>query len=147
MKRHKPPIKLEPATFNGESWIFTVPVKTRSEMNRSRVEHWGSIKRRRDEHHKIAALCVTSCLPTRVRRAIRDRHHDMKLIRQGGRPMDPDNLAASMKYVQDGITRAIGIDDGSKRLNISYAQKPDNKTVRGVMVIFTERAGEEGEAV
>lgn len=143
-RRKQPPIKIEPAIFNGESWSFFIPVQTRSEMNLR--EHWAAKAKRAKAHQEIAALCVTSCLLTRVRRAIRDRHHDMMLIREGGRPMDPDNLAASMKHIQDGITRAIGIDDGSKRLNISYAQLPDNKTVRGVLVIVTERSGEEGEA-
>lgn len=136
MKQRKPPIKFEPAAWNGEAWVFTVPVQTRSEMNLR--EHWAAKAKRAKGQRELAALCTAS-LPAEVRRAIRFGDHAMQLTRLGGRAMDPDNLAASMKFVQDGITRAIPIDDGSKRLTISYSQTPDNKTVRGVIVIITER--------
>lgn len=45
------------------------------------------------------------------------------LTRIGPKPLDPDNLAASFKAVQDGIAQFFGVDDGSDAWTWVYAQE------------------------
>ena len=52
------------------------------------------------------------------------------LTRIGARKLDSDNLARSMKAVRDGIADALGIDDGSDRIEWKYAQEKGKYAVK-----------------
>lgn len=140
MKRSsRKPAQLTPRVLSFGPGMFEIeiPVMTKSEMNLR--EHWAAKAKRTKGQREIASLSVATLMPGPVRRAIRLGHLTIvTFTRLGGREMDRDNLAASMKHVQDGVFQAIGLDDGSKRTETRYEQEPDNKTVRGVRVRFVE---------
>lgn len=47
------------------------------------------------------------------------------LTRLGGKRLDSDNLARSMKAVQDAVAEWLGIDDGDERIEWKYEARPD----------------------
>ena len=55
------------------------------------------------------------------------------LTRIAPRDLDTDNLASGLKAVRDGVADALGMDDGSSRIEWRYAQerrKPGEYAVR-----------------
>src|SRR5262245_66553481 len=87
---------------------FTMPVRVVSEANMR--EHWRKKHNRKKKQQ--AALQETLIntgavlLPCTVR-----------LIRIGPRKLDSDNLAGSLKHVQDVIERKLVLEDGDERVN------------------------------
>jgi hypothetical protein len=58
------------------------------------------------------------------------------LTRIGPRVLDPGNLEASFKHIQDGVADWLGIDDGDKRLTWRYEQRREGaKTYAAEVVI------------
>jgi hypothetical protein len=59
----------------------------------------------------------------------------VRLVRVGGKRLDPDNLARSLKAVQDVVAdNLLGCDDGdASRVRWSYHQRPGWKA--GVMIV------------
>jgi len=104
---------------------FTMPVKLVSEANQR--EHWRTKhNRKKKQQAALQDTLVGSgavALPCVVR-----------LIRIGPRRLDSDNLAGSMKHVQDEMARYIGVDDGDERIKWEYAQVPVGKRVYQVRV-------------
>ncbi len=45
------------------------------------------------------------------------------LTRIAPRDLDTDNLASGLKAVRDGVADALGVDDGSSRIEWRYAQE------------------------
>lgn len=106
---------------------FNIHVKTVSEANASRCEHWGSKKKRKDIQrnagymHMLAKVNENNIMAsTLLCDAITIR---MTRCAKGNRQMDSDNLAGSMKYIRDGIAKALKTDDGDKRLTWVYEQE------------------------
>jgi len=97
---------------------YIVAVTTVSEMNAH--EHW-RVRQKRAKAQRLAARLATASarnlaalrLPLRI-----------TLTRCSPRFLDSDNLVASQKHVRDGITDALGLDDGDPRLNWLYEQRP-----------------------
>jgi len=55
------------------------------------------------------------------------------LTRIAPRALDSDNLASGLKAVRDGVADALGVDDGTSRIEWRYAQergKPGEYAVR-----------------
>lgn len=55
------------------------------------------------------------------------------LTRIAPRALDTDNLASGLKAIRDGVADALGVDDGSSRIQWRYAQergKPGEYAVR-----------------
>ena len=51
--------------------------------------------------------------------------YEITITRHGKRKLDSDNLAASAKFVRDGIADALGIDDGDDEMATwLYRQEP-----------------------
>ena len=46
--------------------------------------------------------------------------YKITITRRGKRKLDSDNLAASAKFVRDGIADALGIDDGDEDIALWY---------------------------
>ncbi len=98
-----------------------------SEANRR--DHHMARHRRAKGQAAAVALALAPCprvpLPVRV-----------ALVRVGGRPLDPDNLAGGFKAVQDEVARWLGVDDGDRhRVRWNYRQRPAQAgEVRGVEV-------------
>ncbi len=136
-KRNKPePVVIREAVFKDGAWVFEVPTKTVSEMNR--IEHWGTKRRRASGQRQLAKLCCDVSLPSPVARSIRNGKHEIKLVRVGGKRMDDDNLASAMKHVRDGIADSVQVDDGSDRIKWKYDQLPDGSHKSSVFVYVRE---------
>jgi len=100
--------------------LVTLPIRTVSAMNTR--EHWAKRARRVKEQRNTTALVVAGhiahakgTLPGRLVVTLTRIG-----IRQG---LDGDNLQASMKAIRDGVADALGIDDGSDRIEWRYAQR------------------------
>ena len=56
------------------------------------------------------------------------------IVRHGKRKLDSDNLAASAKFVRDGVADALGIDDGDDSLATwHYMQEPGQYMVEVIL--------------
>lgn len=88
-------------------------------------EHWAARSKRARAQRAAAKLATMSALrktagywrgmPDTMRATI-------TITRSGPRKLDSDNLAASAKHVRDGVADALGVDDGSDRLDWKYDQ-------------------------
>lgn len=125
--------------MSGEQWLcalhFWLPIRTVSEANQR--EHW-SVKAKRKKQQTSSVALVT-----RGELAIRGMWDPgrwdgwpmrITLTRYGVRRLDADNLAGAFKGIQDGIAKALGVDDGDERLTWVYAQEKSNKLRIGVVV-------------
>jgi hypothetical protein len=63
---------------------------------------------------------------------------EITLTRIGVRRLDDDNLAGGFKACRDGVADWLGIDDGSPRLEWSYAQRkaPKGASLYGAEVVI-----------
>lgn len=107
----------------------TLPIRTESEANLR--EHWAKKHRRAKDQRGTARMILGQWRYSHLKRHAGS--FIINLVRIGQKPLDPDNLANSFKHVQDGIADAIGLDDGSARIEWSYAQekgKPKEYAVR-----------------
>lgn len=106
-----------------------LPIKTISEANRSREEHWGTRTKRKNSQKGIVKFGLYN-------RRVAIRGHEaytVTLTRIAPRVLDGDNLQRSFKAVRDQVAEEIGIDDGSNRIAWFYAQekgKPKEYAVR-----------------
>ena len=86
-----------------------MPIKTISEANRSRHEHWTKT-RKRIQGQKDAAYILT--LQALNEQGLGSPPWRTKFTRIAPDKLDPMvNLPGSMKAVEDGVCRALGIDD------------------------------------
>ena len=124
--------------------VFTVPVEIVSELNRR--DHW-AVKYRRATRQKRMAHAHTLKHAHRLRaraRADRDLCLLVKLVRimrRRQRPYDGDNLQSGFKAIRDGIAEALGIDDGSYRIDWQYDQERGDG--KGMVRIAIEEVGKE----
>ncbi len=112
------------------AWRLVVPVPglvVVSEANRR--DHHMARHRRAKAQAAAVGLALLGCprvaLPVRV-----------TLVRVGGKPLDPDNLAGGFKSVQDAVARWLEVDDGDHhRVRWNYHQRlARSGEVRGVEV-------------
>jgi crossover junction endodeoxyribonuclease RusA len=118
-----------------------VPVRTWSEANQR--GHWGKRARRAKKQREAARLLVRAArfaLP-------KSGNVRIMLTRIAPRALDSDNLASGLKAMRDGVADALGIDDGSGRIEWRCAQergRPGEYAVR-VQIhsqeIFTDQEG------
>lgn len=96
---------------------WRIPLRVVSEANLR--EHWAKSHKRKKHHRETSALICRSFM--------RDIHLPPKmrvtLTRYGKQTLDDDNLANGFKAVRDGIAEALGIDDGSDRIEWRYRQE------------------------
>lgn len=104
-----------------------LPIRTWSEAN-LRI-HWGKRARRAKKQRQAARLFVRAARPALpATGAIA-----VTLTRIAPRVLDTDNLASGLKAVRDGVADALGVNDGSSRIEWRYAQekgKPREYAVR-----------------
>ena len=91
---------------------------TVSEAN-TRDHHMARARRKR-EHTDTARAHVLSRM---ARHAPWSTPIQVTLTRIGAKRLDTDNLAGSLKGVQDGVALALGIDDGDPRIAWRYQQE------------------------
>lgn len=96
-----------------------LPLLTVSEANMR--EHWAVKAKRKKQHTQVAAMLTRSAFSGVVGKP--PLPLCITLTRHGKRRLDPDNLAGSFKGIQDGIAKALGVDDGDERLTWVYDQR------------------------
>lgn len=100
--------------------LVHLPIRTVSAMN-TREHHMA--RYRRTKAQRTAASLVVAGHIAHARRKLPGRLV-VTLTRIGIRQgLDGDNLQASLKAVRDGVADALGIDDGSDRIEWRYAQR------------------------
>lgn len=113
-----------------------VEVKTVSEANRSRHEHWSSINARASSQkeittYKLRAAYVRCPFPLPL---------VVKLTRRGARLLDDDNLRGALKAVRDAVARYLEVDDKhSEIVRYDYAQELAGKRPCGVTIEIAPR--------
>ena len=106
---------------------LTLPMRVVSEANMR--EHWARKAKRAKQQRWVAKMAVNrKPLPSAP-------GYTSTLTRLASRKLDSDNLAGAFKAVRDGIADALGIDDGSERLEWLYQQE---KAKRGSYAIRIE---------
>jgi hypothetical protein len=114
--------------------------------NRTSGEHWAARHKRRNNIHAVVDWEILAAGFARWRGVIggmlpeAPRYYTIHLTRRGAGTMDPDNLAASLKHVQDAVAMRLGLDDGSMYADWRYAQEKTPRGVYGVRICI-EPAG------
>lgn len=119
--------------------IIFMPILTRGETNVR--QHWGAKARRHKAQREAARLFMRDAQVRGLILVFSIKPTLITLTRQAmnKRPMDCDNLPASMKHVRDGIADAFGVDDGrGGGLNWSYAEHRTNKREQMGVVVTLE---------
>jgi hypothetical protein len=98
---------------------FQAPVKTVSEANQR--EHWAiKFHRKKTQQLEMLAALHNNLIGKRI-----EFPCVVRLTRIGPKALDSDNLAGSLKHVQDSIARKLGVDDGdTEKVRWEYAQFP-----------------------
>lgn len=107
-----------------------IPLATVSEANRASHEQWTK------RHRRARAQNETVIMHMLAHRAAWDRLRlplVVVLVRHGVGELDTDNLGASLKHVQDGVTDALGL-----YLPKSEGPRPHNQRAPGLAVPRTQ---------
>lgn len=101
-----------------------LPMELVNELNAR--EHWRRVSERKKKQREAAGMAVASHLDF-SRSSLPDSRYVVMLTRiigKHGREYDEhDGLRAAFKYVADGVSYALEIDDASKRIEWRYAQE------------------------
>lgn len=122
-----------------QSVAFILPIEIVSEANRR--DHWAAKYRRADKQKRMAHA-MTLKYARRLRdRAAADKGTRLlvkltRILRPRQRHFDDDNLQSGFKAIRDGVAKALGIDDGSDRIEWRYEQAKDMKAA--VVVEITD---------
>jgi hypothetical protein len=109
---------------------FTIPIRTISEANRSRQEHWGKASKRVKGQREAVGWCwqtIPQAQRLDIAGAVDNGGLMVKLIRVAPRDLDDDNLARSLKAVRDQVAKQLAIDDADPRLTFQYGQERGTK--------------------
>lgn len=99
--------------------VVELPIRTVSENNYR--EHWAVRHRRRKQQRLAAEKGVSPALGSIPGQG----DIKVRLVRISPKQLDGDNLQGALKAVRDGVSDAVGIDDGpNTRLKWFYGQEP-----------------------
>lgn len=94
---------------------FVIPIRTMTEANTG--GHWAVKAKRAKDQRGLGRLMFQSLHLKGLPKVV-------TLTRLAPRFLDGhDNLRSSIKHVVDGIADALGIDDGSNKVEWRYAQR------------------------
>lgn len=114
--------------------VVTVPgvkLKTPGNSGHGRGGHWAAAARLAKEHRALARL-YCSQLGADVKAALlAGARLKVRFVRVGGRKMDPTNVVAACKHLQDGLCDWLGVDDKSDWYDWQWpGQEPGEHGVR-----------------
>lgn len=95
-----------------------IPVRTQNPLNGHRRFYW-EVTKTSKEQKALCTMVLNSWHPTPLPVELPALITLYKHTPHHGR-LDPDGLAASMKYVQDSVAKWLGLDDGDLRLHWLY---------------------------
>lgn len=106
-----------------------VPIRTVSEANRSRHEHWAVTRKRVKAQHTATTLCLAGSAAK-----CGEVPASVLLVRIAPRALDDDNLRSSLKAVRDAVAAFFSVDDKpTAPIRWDYSQergKPKEYAVR-----------------
>lgn len=107
----------------------TIPIRLVSEANMR--EHWATKHRRKKaQQGAVKLVFATYKMPPKPPVIV-------ALTRIGARKLDPDNLAGSMKHVQDAVADILGVDDGDEtKVRWIYQQRIGKRGKYAVEIAF-----------
>ena len=108
-----------------------LPIRTWSEANLR--EHWAQ-RARRARKQRLAARLLVRAADNMEDASSSSTQITIILTRIAPRRLDSDNLASSLKAVRDGVADALGIDDGSERIDWRYAQRKGKPREYAILV-------------
>lgn len=124
---------------------LTIPIRTISEANRSRHEHWATTaKRVKAQRAAVAmawrarAIWARGFAYAEPRRSVQ-LPAIVTLTRIAPRALDDDNLARSFKAVRDQLAAEMGIDDRDPRVSWRYAQRRGKPKEYAVEIAISRR--------
>lgn len=107
----------------GAQWSFEIPTSIVSTPNRR--EHWRTRLDRSRAHVQAGYATTRGAGVPELGVA---EHADVGLIYCQASPdasrLDDDNLGAALKSIRDGISKALGVDDGSSSVSWAWGQAP-----------------------
>lgn len=109
------------------------PIRTVSRSN-VREHRWARIKRTQAERETAWLIATNHLRHVRISDVVQ-----IQMVRLGVKLLDDDNLPGSMKAVQDGLCKALGIDDGPwQRTGIrwEYDQRQVKRESTGVEAVI-----------
>lgn len=111
--------------------VWVVPLKVTNPLNGSRFDR-SKIGRAGHERTKVAEFLGTPCslrLLADFREYMDDEGRiEVELVKLGPGEMDSDGVQGAMKYVRDGVSLFMGLDDKDKRWQWEYGQERHEKT-------------------
>jgi hypothetical protein len=116
---------------------ITIPIRTVSEANRSRHEHWGTKSRRVKAQRQACYAATWNAIDYP-----QDLPCTVYLTRISPRKLDDDNLRGALKACRDGVADAIGVDDGDERVTWDYSQRRGKPKEYAVEVTVVHDADE-----
>ena len=103
-------------------------------------EHWAARAARSKSQRSLANMAMRA-RPEFRKPLEAGQSATITLTRIAPRALDSDNLASAFKACRDGIADALGVDDGSPRLEWRYAQEKGAARVRVELQIHHENTG------
>jgi hypothetical protein len=117
-----------------------IPIRTWSEPNLR--GHWAKRARRARGQREAARILVRAALAASAGKPPLEGNLRLaiRLTRVAMRQMDSDNLAAGLKAVRDGVSDALQMNDGDRRLDWQYAQQKGKRGEYAVLVTIQEES-------
>lgn len=117
---------------------FPMPIRLVSEANQH--EHW-RVRAKRAKSQRAAARLIATAWTPWVHGDVRFSEGPIAvtITRVAPRALDSDNAVGSAKAVRDGIADALGVNDGSPRVEWRYGQRRGGVGEYGVDVVIEER--------
>lgn len=126
-----------PAAAPGRIVCVYIPIVTRSVLNESGSTKW---KSKRDAHVRGKVARIVG--PVLEAHGLKHRPCTVVLTRVSVGHLDTDNLAGALKRSRDGVSDAIGIDDGDASITWAVDQIGAPRGVAGVYVeVYEPGAG------
>lgn len=114
--------------------MILFPIRTVSRAN-VREHRWARISRTKAERETALLIARNHLIMHNIRVA---KVTQIRMVRLGVKLLDDDNLPGAMKAVQDGLCRALGVDDGPRALTgirWEYGQRQVKREYTGVEAV------------
>lgn len=108
---------------------FYVPIRTVSESNQR--EHWATKHRRNKRQQEAVGYAMLAVRPLLPKPPVL-----VTLTRFAYCRLDPGNLEASFKHVQDAVAKMLGVDDGDQ-VRVSWLYEQEKKRHYGIRITIT----------
>ena len=107
-------------------WVEFPYMRLRNSLN-SRA-NWRRTWREGKQQKTAAFMSVRfQTLPPVYAALVACKRWKVTITRRGPQEMDDDNLAGVCKWFRDGVAKALGVDDKSKRYRWKYEQEKTTK--------------------